>query len=97
MAKGYWIVLYRSVSNPAAIAQYAKPAGEAIRAGGGRLLIRNETPEVFEAGVKNLSVVVEFDSLAEAIATYRSPAYQSAAKFLQGAVERDLRIVEGVS
>jgi uncharacterized protein (DUF1330 family) len=97
MAKGYWIVLYRSVSNPAAVAQYAKPAGDAIRAGGGRLIIRNVAPEVFEAGVKELSVVVEFDTLAKAMETYKSPAYQAALKFLQGAVERDLRIVEGLS
>jgi len=33
MAKGYWIVFYRSVSNPAAVAQYAKPAEAAILAG----------------------------------------------------------------
>ena len=40
MAKGYWISAYRSISNPAALADYAKLAGPAIQAGGGRFLGR---------------------------------------------------------
>jgi hypothetical protein len=40
MAKGYWIVFYRNVSNPVAVAQYAKPAEAAILAAGGRFLAR---------------------------------------------------------
>ena len=36
MAKGYWIAFYRSVSNPDAMAAYAKLAGPAIAAAGGR-------------------------------------------------------------
>lgn len=38
MAKGYWITFYRSVSNPGALAEYAKLAAPAIEAGGGRFL-----------------------------------------------------------
>ena len=97
MAKGYWVVFYRSVSNPAAVAQYAKPAEAAILAGGGRFLTRGAALEVFEAGRKERSVVIEFDSPAKAIEVYESPAYQAALKFLEGAVERDLRILESVS
>jgi uncharacterized protein (DUF1330 family) len=37
MAKGYWIATYFSVSNPDALADYAKLAGPAITAGGGLL------------------------------------------------------------
>ena len=36
MAKGYWICFYRSISNPDAVAEYAKLAGPAIQSGGGR-------------------------------------------------------------
>jgi len=97
MAKGYWVVFYRSVSNPAALAQYAKPAEAAILAGGGRFLSRGAAVNVFEAGIKERSVIIEFDSAAKAIAAYESPAYQSALKFLEGAVERDVRMLEGVS
>ena len=97
MAKGYWITFYRSVSNPAALAEYGKLAGPAIQAAGGRFLTRGVAVKAFEAGIKERSVVIEFDSPAKAIEAYESPAYQAAKKLLEGAVERDLRIVEGVS
>jgi uncharacterized protein (DUF1330 family) len=42
------------------------------------------------------TVVVEFDSLAQAISAYDSPGYQAALAVLGHAAERDLRIVEGV-
>ena len=97
MAKGYWVVFYRSVSNPAAIAQYAKPAEAAIVAGGGRFLTRGIAHEVFEAGRKERSVIIEFENAAKAIEVYNSPAYQAALKLLEATVERDVRILEGVS
>ena len=37
----------------------------------------------------------EFDSLEKAVTTMESPAYQVAAKLLVGAVERDIRILQG--
>lgn len=97
MAKGYWITFYRSVSNPAALDRYAKLAGPAIQAAGGRFLTRGSAIKAFEAGIKERSVVIEFDSPAIAIEAYESSAYQSALKLLEGAVERDVRILEGVS
>jgi len=97
MAKGYWVTFYRSVSNPAALAEYGKLAGPAIQAGGGRFLTRGTALQAFEAGIKERSVVIEFDSPAKALAAYESPAYQAARKILEGAVERDVRILEGIS
>jgi len=95
MAKGYWINFYRSVSNPAGVAEYAKLAGPAIQAGGGRFLTRGTPAKTFEAGLNQRSVVMEFDSVEKAIATYESPAYQAALKHLEGAAERDVRILQG--
>jgi uncharacterized protein (DUF1330 family) len=40
--------------------------------------------------------VVEFETLAEAIAAHESPEYQVALDVLGNEAERDLRIVEGV-
>jgi len=94
MAKGYWITFYRSVSNPAALAEYAKLAGPAIQAGGGRFIVRGTPYRTCEAGMNERTVVIEFDSVQSAIATYESPGYQAALKKLQGAAERDIRIVE---
>jgi uncharacterized protein (DUF1330 family) len=97
MAKGYWIAFYRSVSNPAALAEYAKLAGPAIEAGGGRFLVRGTPAKTVEAGLDQRTVVIEFESVERAIATYQSPAYQAAVKLLQGATERDVRFVAGAS
>jgi len=95
MHKGYWIAFYRSVSDPAALAAYAKVAGPAITAGGGRFVVRGTPAKTFEAGLNQRCVVIEFDSLEKAIAAYESPEYQAAKKLLEGAVERDVRMVEG--
>lgn len=96
MAKGYWITFYRSVSNPGALAEYAKLAGAPIQAAGGRFLSRGTAAKVYEEGVKERSVVIEFESLEKAVAAYESAGYQAALKVLHGAVERDVRILEGV-
>jgi uncharacterized protein (DUF1330 family) len=96
MPKGYWITLYRSVSNPAALGAYAKAAGPPIAAGGGRMLVRGTPAKTYEAGLNQRCVVIEFDSLEKAIATFEGPDYQAAKKLLEGAAERDIRMVEGV-
>jgi uncharacterized protein (DUF1330 family) len=95
MAKGYWITFYRSISNPSALAEYAKLAGPAIEAGGGQFLARGLAVKAYEAGLKDRTVLIEFESVAKAIATFEGPNYQAAAKLLWGAVERDIRILEG--
>jgi uncharacterized protein (DUF1330 family) len=63
----------------------------------GRFLARGTAVQAFEAGIKERSVVIEFDSPAKAIEAYESPAYRATRKVLEGAVEREVRIVEGVS
>ncbi len=97
MAKGYWITLYRSVSKPDALAEYARLAGPAIQAAGGRFLVRGIPTKVVEAGINDRTVIIEFDSVEKAIATYQSPEYQAALKALGGAAVRDMRFVEGFS
>jgi uncharacterized protein (DUF1330 family) len=94
--KGYWISVYRSVSNPEALTEYGKLAAPAITQAGGRLLVRAEAAVAYEAGIKQRVVVIEFDSVEKAIAAHDSDAYQAALKHIDGAAERDLRIVEGV-
>lgn len=95
MSKGYWITTYRSISNPEALSAYSKLAGPAIQAGGGRFVVRGVAAKAYEAGVKERTVIIEFESLEKAIATYESAAYQAAKKLLEGAVERDVRMAEG--
>lgn len=95
MAKAYWISCYRSIKKPEALAAYATLAGPAILAAGGRFLVRGLPDKVYDNGVMQRSVVVEFDSLAAAHAAHDGPGYQAALKALGDAVDRDFRIVAG--
>ena len=95
MPKGYWISWYRNIANPAALAEYAKLAGPALQAQGGRTIVRGKAAKTFEGGTAERTVIIEFDSVEKAIAAYESEAYKAARKKLEGAVEREIRIVEG--
>jgi uncharacterized protein (DUF1330 family) len=96
MAKAYWVSSYRSISNPEAVAAYAKLAGPALAAAGGKFLARGVAAQAYEAGIKERIVVIEFPSVAAAIAAHDSSGYQAALKVFNNAGERDFRIVEGV-
>ncbi len=97
MPKAYWVATYRSISNPDALAEYAKLAAPAISAAGGRFLARGTAAKVYEKGVMQRTVIVEFDSLDKAVAAHDGAGYQAALKALGNAAERDLRIVEGIA
>ena len=95
MAKAYWIACYRQISDPARLAEYARLALPAIEAGGGRVLARTVAAKAYEDGKLDRTVLIEFDSVDQAVATHDSAAYQAALAVLEGAVVRDLRIVPG--
>jgi uncharacterized protein (DUF1330 family) len=96
MAKAYWIAAYRSMRDDRAFGAYAQLAAPALQAAGGRFLARGMPAQVYEGGLEQRVVVIEFDSVAQAIAAHDSPAYQQALRVLGEAVDRDMRIVEGV-
>jgi uncharacterized protein (DUF1330 family) len=96
MAKAYWIVVYRSIRDPEAFAAYARLAGPALEAAGGRFLARGLPARVYESGVEQRAVLVEFDSVAQAAAAHDTPGYRQALRALGNAADRDIRIVEGV-
>jgi len=97
MAKAYWVATYRSIKNPDALAAYAKLAGPAIQAAGGKFIVRGTPAKTYEAGLNQRVVVIEFDSVDKATVAHDSAAYQEALKLLGNGAERDIRIVEGVS
>ncbi len=96
MAKAYWFSIYRSISDPDKVAAYAKLAGPAIAAAGGRTLARGVAAQVYEAGLQQRTVLIEFDSVEAARAAYDSTAYQDALAKLAGGADREIRIVEGL-
>ena len=96
MAKAYWIAFYHEIIDPNKLSAYAKLAGPAIEAGGGRFLARGTPAKVYDEGKMERTVLIEFDSVDKAVAVHASPAYQAALKALSDGVVRDLRIVSGV-
>jgi uncharacterized protein (DUF1330 family) len=95
MPKAYWIAAYRSVRDPEALTAYARLAGPAIQAAGGRFLARGLPARVYESGLNERTVVIEFDSVAQAVAAHESPAYQQALRALGNGADRDMRIMAG--
>lgn len=94
MAKAYWVATYRAVHNADKLAAYAKLGGPALVAAGGRVLARGIPSLVFDNGLKERTVLIEFDSVEAAKAAHDSPAYQEALRALGDGVDRDIRIVE---
>jgi uncharacterized protein (DUF1330 family) len=96
MPKAYWVSAYRTVKDPDKLAAYAKLAGPALTAGGGRFLARGDPAKVYELGLKQRTVLLEFESVGQAVAAYDSPAYQAALAALGDGAEREIRIIEGI-
>ena len=97
MAKAYWVVTYRAIKNQDAFAAYAKLAGPAVQASGGRFIVRGAPAKTYEAGMNQRVVIIEFDSLQEALAAHDTKEYGAALEALGNGAERDIRIVEGVA
>jgi uncharacterized protein (DUF1330 family) len=97
MAKAYWVVTYRAIKNQDAFAAYAKLAGPAVQASGGRFIVRGAPAKTYEAGMNQRVVVIEFDSLQKALAAHDTKEYGAALEALGNGAERDIRIVEGVA
>jgi uncharacterized protein (DUF1330 family) len=95
MAKAYWVTVYRAVKDAEKLAAYAKLAGPALTAAGGRFLARGEPATVYELGLKQRTVLIEFESVAQAVAAHDGPAYQAALAALGDGADREIRIIEG--
>jgi uncharacterized protein (DUF1330 family) len=96
MKKGYWVVVYRSVSDDSAVKAYGALAVPAVESFGGRFLTRSTSQvQPHEAGLPLRTIVVEFGSYENALAARNSETYQKALEALGSGAERDFRIVEG--
>jgi uncharacterized protein (DUF1330 family) len=97
MSKAYFISTYHAVHDADALAAYAKLALPAIQAAGGTFLARGMPAMVKEHGQMQRTVLIEFPHLEAAKAAYDSAGYKEALAALgTNAVERDIRIIEGV-
>jgi len=95
MPKAYWVTTYRAVRDAEKLAAYAKLAGPALTGAGGRFVVRGEPSTVYELGLMQRTVVLEFETVEQAMAANDSPAYQAALAALDDGADRDIRIVAG--
>ncbi len=95
MAKAYVVLCYHSVSDDDAFREYSKLALPAIEGAGGRFLARGMPALTFEAGMNQRTVLIEFDSIEQAIAARDSQGYRAALAVLGNAAKRDIRLIEG--
>ena len=94
--KGYWVARSK-INDPVAYKKYTDRVPAILERYGGKVLARGGRFRILEGPQKfHRFVVIEFPSLAQAVACHESPEYREAAAFRsRGAGEVELVIVEG--
>ena len=94
MNKGY-LVAHLRVHDKEGFEKFRQMAGPTIDEYGGKVLVRQPSPDVREG--KNLSValIIEFESIETARIFYESKKYQDAKAVRELAADTDLILVEG--
>ncbi|MFJ2486363.1 DUF1330 domain-containing protein [Pseudomonas sp. NPDC087639] len=95
--KAYWIA-HVDITDPDQYSQYTQRAPKAFAEFGGRFLARGGRSEAMEGrDTPQRSVVIEFDSYEQAVACYRSAAYQEAKRYREEWARAEIIIVEGMA
>ncbi len=94
--KGYWIA-HVTVTDPGAYQKYVEGSGAAFKKYGAKFLARGGRAEQLEGEGHPRNVVIEFSSMEQALACYRSPEYQEARDHRVDAGIANLTILEGVA
>jgi|TARA_B110001452_G_scaffold165254_1_gene137942 uncharacterized protein (DUF1330 family) len=94
--KGYWIAVYKDLTNMENIKKYAERATPAIKKHNGKILARGGKIETIEGTPSPRTVLIEFPSMEEALKCYNSDEYQEAMKIGKGEFNRHIQIVEGI-
>lgn len=95
MPKAYWIA-HVTVTQAEQYKLYAEGAPIAFKKYNARILARGGKSEQLEGQGHPRNVVIEFDTMADALACYNSDDYQAAKKHRKDAGIADIVIVEGV-
>jgi len=95
--KAYWIA-HVDIIDPDHYNQYTQRAPEAFAEFGAKFLARGGRSEAMEGrATPQRSVVIEFDSYEQAVACYRSAAYQEAKSYREEWARAEIVIVEGIA
>ncbi|WP_434589466.1 DUF1330 domain-containing protein [Pseudomonas sp. R4-83] len=92
--KAYWIA-HVDIADAEHYSQYTQRTPQAIAAFGGVFLVRGGRSEAMEGReTPQRTVVIEFESYEQAVACYRSAAYQEARRYREDWARAEIIIVE---
>jgi uncharacterized protein (DUF1330 family) len=94
-----YVVIEADASDPAGyVKEYAPAGGKAVMAGGGKFVVRGGRTESIDGDPpKSRTVVVQFESMEKAIATFRGAEYREARKIGDKYAKFRIWAAEGVS
>ena len=95
MAKGY-LVAHIRVHDKDGFEKFKEMSGAVISEYGGKVLVRNPSPDVREGGDSGLAIVIEFESIEGARKFYESDKYTEARAVRELAADIELILVEGM-
>ena len=95
--KAYWIA-HVDITDPTQYAEYTQRGPAAFARYGGKFLARGGRAEALEGRkTPQRTVIIEFESYEQAVACYRSAAYQEAKSYREEWARAEIIIVEGVA
>ena len=95
MAKTYWIARI-DVNDAETYKDYVATGKPAFERYGAKFLARGGKTEVLEGPARARNVIIEFASMADALACYNSPEYTAARAIRQKISTGEFVLVEGV-
>ena len=95
MAKGY-LVAHIRVHDKEGFEKFKEMSGPVISEYGGKVLVRNPSPDVREGNDSGLAIVIEFESIEGARKFYESDKYTEARAVRELASDTELILVEGM-
>ena len=93
--KGYWIALYKKISNKENLKSYSTKVTPIIKSFGGKPLVRGGKYQCFEGENFSRTVIWEFPSYEAAIKCHESKEYQEGWLLAKDTTERNLQIIQG--
>ena len=95
MAKGY-LVAHIRVHDKEGFEKFKEMSGPVISEYGGKVLVRNPSPDVREGSDSGVAIVIEFESIEGARKFYESDKYTEARAVRELAADTDLILVGGM-
>jgi len=93
--KGYWIALYKKITNKDSLKDYSTKVTPVIKSFGGKPLVRGGEYQCLEGEDFPRTVIWEFPSFKAAIECHESKKYQEGWALAKDTTERNLQIIQG--